>query len=123
MDTEGTAFAQLHRVGGRKSTFTRGQTIQRSVSSTLTAGDELFFQLDGACLDVAGETWQIEVCGIHSAVPYHWIQLNLCGNVTYGLTLRADELDAPRIRERLAAWVPHEMMSSPDLRVVSTAAE
>jgi hypothetical protein len=114
---------KTYAVLGKRQATTGKRTVRHSVSSVLTDGDELFFQLDGTSVDVNGETWQIEVCGVHSADSHHWIQLSVCGNVTYGLTLKADDLDPQGIRQRVAAWLPHGTIYAPESGVVSAAAE
>jgi hypothetical protein len=108
---------------GRNSATTGKRTAEDAGSNRVTHGDELFFQLDGTRVDAAGESWQIEICGVHSVDSHHWIQLTVSGHVSYGLTLKADELDPSSIRERIAAWLPQAMTYAPDSGVVSAAAE
>jgi hypothetical protein len=83
--------------------------IARSEPVTLTAGhevsplDELFFSLDGSTVATEEDQWRVEVCGIHFIAAQRWVQLNLCGEVTYSVTLKIDSVDARRICEDLAA--------------------
>jgi hypothetical protein len=67
--------------------------------------DELFFSLEGRTLESRGSQWRIEVCGVHSAALYHWIQLNLRGPMQCGLTLRADRLDASDVVDVVQDWL------------------
>lgn len=91
--------------------------------NVVTASDELFFALDKTTLDIEGETWNVEVCGIFSEGAEHWIQANLHGFVTYSVTLRASALDAAEIRKTLSAWLPYAtfLVEDPSERVVSVA--
>lgn len=97
--------------------------IATQSANVVTASDELFFSLDKTTLDVEGETWNVEVCGIYSDGAEHWIQANLHGFVSYSVTLRADALDAAEIRKTLSAWLPCAtlLVEHPSERVVSIA--
>jgi hypothetical protein len=83
--------------------------IARAEPVTLTAGDEvspldeLFFSLDGSTVATDNDEWRVEVCGIHFIAAERWVQLNLCGEVTYSVTLKVNNVDARRICEDLAA--------------------
>jgi hypothetical protein len=92
--------------------------------NSVTAGDELFFNLDSTDLEVGDDTWRVEVCGVHSDGPDHWIQANLHGFVSYSVTLRTDALDAGEVRGTLSAWLPFAPLASEDPtdRIVSVAA-
>lgn len=65
--------------------------------------DELFFSLDGSTVATANEQFRVEVSGIHFGHDGRWLQLNLCGDVNYSVTLKIDTVDARAIRENLAA--------------------
>ena len=86
--------------------------IARAVSGRPTLADEvspldeLFFSLDGSEVASDEEKWRVEVCGIHFSRAGRWVQLNLCGDTTYNVTLKIDTVDARTIRENLAACVP-----------------
>jgi hypothetical protein len=43
------------------------------------------------------------VSGIHFGHDGRWLQLNLCGDVNYSVTLKIDTVDARAIRDNLAA--------------------
>ena len=49
------------------------------------------------------EEWRVEVSGIHFGNAGRWVQLNLCGDVNYSVTLKIDTVDASAIRENLSA--------------------
>ncbi len=91
--------------------------------NSVTAGDELFFNLDSSDLEVGDDTWRVEVCGVHSDGPDHWIQANLHGFVSYSVTLRTDALDAGEVRGTLSAWLPFAPLASedPSDRIISVA--
>jgi len=91
--------------------------------NSVTAGDELFFNLDSTDLEVGDDTWRVEVCGVHSDGPAHWIQANLHGFVSYSVTLRTEALDAGEVRGTLSAWLPFAPLASedPSERIVSVA--
>jgi hypothetical protein len=65
--------------------------------------DELFFSLDGSTVATADEQFRVEVSGIHFGHDGRWLQLNLCGDVNYSVTLKIDTVDARAIRDNLAA--------------------
>jgi hypothetical protein len=65
--------------------------------------DELFFSLDGSTVATADEQFRVEVSGIHFGHDGRWLQLNLCGDVSYSVTLKIDTVDARVIRDSLAA--------------------
>ena len=73
--------------------------------NVVNPSDELFFSLEGRTLESRGCAWRIEVCGVHSAAFAHWIQLNLCGPMQCGLTLRADRLDAEHVVDVVQNWL------------------
>jgi hypothetical protein len=105
---------------GRQTTF---HSLATQSANSLTAGDELFFNLDSSDLRVDGESWRVEVCGIHSDGADHWVQANLHGFVNYSVTLRADELDAAEVRSTLISWLPGAPLpgDDPAERIVSVA--
>jgi hypothetical protein len=97
-------------------------TVTTESPNVVTPGDELFFNLDRTTLDVGGESWNVEVCGVHSDGLDYWIQANLHGFVTYSVTFRTHELDVADIRKTLAEWLPSApLLDHQDERVVSIA--
>ncbi len=83
----------------------------------------MFFNLDSSDLEVGHDTWRVEVCGVHSDGPDHWIQANLHGCVSYSVTLRTEALDAGEVRGTLSAWLPFApiLAEDPSDRIVSVA--
>jgi hypothetical protein len=79
--------------------------------NVVNPSDELFFSLEGRALESRGSLWRIEVCGVHSAALYHWIQLNLRGPMQCGLTLRADRLDAGHVVDVVQDWLDDSVSS------------
>jgi hypothetical protein len=105
---------------GRSASF---HAIATEWPNTVTPSDELFFNLDSADLEIGDETWRVEVCGVHSDGPDHWVQANLHGFVSYSVTVRADSLDAGEVRGTLSAWLPYATAptEAPTERIVSVA--
>jgi hypothetical protein len=99
-------------------------SIATESPNSVTPGDELFFNLDSSELEVGDDTWRVEVCGVHSNGPDHWVQANLHGFVNYSVTVRAEALDASEVRGTLSAWLPYAplLAEDPAERIVSVAA-
>jgi hypothetical protein len=74
-----------------------------TIADEVSPLDELFFSLDGSTIAAADEEWRVEVSGIHFGHHGRWVQLNLCGDVNYSVTLKIDTVDARAIRDNLAA--------------------
>ena len=74
-----------------------------AIADEVSPLDELFFSLDGSTVATADEEWRIEVSGIHFSNDGRWLQLNLCGDVNYSVTLKIDTVDVRAIRDNLAA--------------------
>jgi hypothetical protein len=91
-------------------------------STEVTRADELFVNLDRSNVDTQDGSWRIEVCGIHTHGSRSWIQLNLWAEACYGLTLRIDNLDAPRVREMLGEWLSSASMTVGSRQLISAAA-
>ena len=91
-----------------------GRHLESSAATdgTVTPADELFLNLDGTLVNSSLQSWRIEVCGIHSDESRNWVQLNLCGRDSYGVTLCADHLDPAPIRRMLADWLPRLSFAS-----------
>jgi hypothetical protein len=85
--------------------------------NVVNPSDELFFALEGRTVESGGDTWRIEVCGVHSVVSAdagnhdHWIQLNLCGPVECELTLRSACLDAAYVMSVVRDWLDDTVSS------------
>jgi len=73
--------------------------------------DELFFALEGRTIESRGETWRLDVCGVHSVGDDHWIQLNLCGPVECELTLRSDRLETSYVMTLVRDWLDDRVPS------------
>src|SRR5262249_14498255 len=73
--------------------------------------DELFFALEGRTIESSGDTWRIDVCGVHSVGDEHWIQLNLRGPVECELTLRADRLETAYVMALVRDWLDDRVPS------------
>jgi hypothetical protein len=99
------------------------RTIATQSPNTVTPGDELFFNLDSSDLEVGDDTWRVEVCGVHSNGPDHWVQANLHGFVSYSVTVRTEALDAGAVRGTLSAWLPSatDLGDTSSERIVSVA--
>lgn len=78
----------------------------------ITRSDELFFALEGRTLEAAGNRWRLEICGVHSADSQHWVQLNLRGAVSQGLTIRVRRLDARDVLTMVREWLEGVLPSS-----------
>ena len=74
-----------------------------TIADEVSPLDELFFSLDGSTVATADEQFRVEVSGIHFGHDGRWLQLNLCGDVNYSVTLKIDTVDARAIRNDLAA--------------------
>ena len=81
----------------------RAQPIAETINDEVSPLDELFFSLDGSTIATDDEKWRVEVSGIHFAHSGRWVQMNLCGDVNYSVTLKIDSVDARAIRENVAA--------------------
>jgi hypothetical protein len=86
----------------------RAEPIAAIAADEVSALDELFFSLDGSTVAGEADEWRIEVSGIHFGADGRWLQLNLCGDVTYSVTLKIDTVDAGAIRQNLAACLPSD---------------
>ena len=74
-----------------------------TIADDVSPLDELFFSLDGSTVATADEQFRVEVSGIHFGHHGRWLQLNLCGDVNYSVTLKIDTVDVCAIRDHLAA--------------------
>jgi hypothetical protein len=86
----------------------RAEQIAAITADEVSALDELFFSLDGTTVAAEADEWRIEVSGIHFGAAGRWLQLNLCGDVTYSVTVKIDTVDAGAIRQNLAACLPSD---------------
>jgi hypothetical protein len=93
----------------------RAEQIAAITADEVSALDELFFSLDGTTVASEADEWRIEVSGIHFGSGGRWLQLNLCGDVTYSVTVKIDTIDAGAIRENLAACLPSDTHSPASL--------
>lgn len=87
----------------------------------LTSSDELFFALDGRTVEADGDSWRIEVCGVHSTASRHWLQLQLCGPVAQGLTLRVERQDVPRVLGIVRDWLEGSLPAALESAVTGKA--
>ena len=71
---------------------------RRSVAARRT-----FFQPRRHEVATEDEQWRVEVSGIHFGHDGRWLQLNLCGDVNYSVTLKIDTVDVRAIHDNLAA--------------------
>jgi|ERR1051325_12043202 len=90
----------------------KAEPVAAIAADEVSALDELFFSLDGTTVAREVDEWRIEVSGIHFGAGGRWVQLNLCGDVTYSVTLKIDSVDARAIRENLAACLPADNSAS-----------
>ena len=90
-------------VGSSWCRIARTEPVAATIAEEVSPLDELFFSLDGSTVATEDEEWRLEVSGIHFGDAGRWVQLNLCGEVTYSVTLKIDSVDARAIREDLAA--------------------
>ena len=74
-----------------------------AITDEVSPLDELFFSLDGSTVATGNEHWRVEVSGIHFGHSGRWLQLNLCGDVNYSVTLKIDTVDVHAIHDNLAA--------------------
>ena len=65
----------------------RAEPVALTAGDEVSALDELFFSLDGSTVAANEDEWRVEVCGIHFIAAERWVQLNLCGEVTYNFRL------------------------------------
>ena len=93
-------------VGSTWCRIARADSAAATVADDLSPLDELFFSLDGTTVATEEDEWRLEVSGIHFGAAGRWVQLNLCGEVTYSVTLKIDTVDARTIRENLTACLP-----------------
>ena len=89
-------------VGSSWCRITRAEPAA-TIADEVSPLDELFFSLDGSTVATADEQWRVEVSGIHFGHDGRWLQLNLCGDVNYSVTLKIDTVDVRAIRDNLAA--------------------
>jgi len=90
-------------VGTSWCRITRADPVAATIADEVSPLDELFFSLDGSTIATDGEEWRVEVSGIHFGNAGRWVQLNLCGDVNYSVTVKIDTVDASAIRENLTA--------------------
>jgi hypothetical protein len=89
-------------VGTSWCRITRAEPVA-TIADEVSPLDELFFSLDGSTVATADEQWRVEVSGIHFGHDGRWLQLNLCGDVNYSVTLKIDTVDVRAIHDNLAA--------------------
>jgi hypothetical protein len=90
-------------VGTTWCRIARAEPVTLTAADEVSALDEIFFSLDGSTVATNEDEWRVEVCGIHFIAAERWVQLNLCGDITYSVTLKVNDVDARRICEDLAA--------------------
>ena len=88
---------------GANCRIARAEPIAEAIADEVSPLDELFFSLDGSTIATDDEKWRVEVSGIHFGDSGRWVQMNLCGDVNYSVTLKIDTVDARAIRENVAA--------------------
>jgi len=89
-------------VGSSWCRITRAEPVA-TIADEVSPLDELFFSLDGSTVATADDQFRVEVSGIHFGHHGRWVQLNLCGDVNYSVTLKIDTVDVRAIRDNLAA--------------------
>jgi len=94
-------------VGSSWCRITRAEPVAATIADEVSPLDELFFSLDGSTVATADEAWRVEVSGIHFGNRGRWVQLNLCGDVNYSVTLKIDTVDVRAIRDNLAACLAY----------------
>jgi hypothetical protein len=115
VQSSGLGFASSGRVGITWCRIARAEQIAAITADEVSPLDELFFSLDGTTVASEADEWRIEVSGIHFGSGGRWLQLNLCGDVTYSVTVKIDTVDAGAIRENLAACLPCDTPSPASL--------
>jgi len=116
----GLGIARLSGVGHSLASDTV-QTSAEARRNLVNPSDELFFSLEGRAIESRGDTWRIEVCGVHSAAYCYWVQLNLRGPVQCELTLRTEQLDAAQIVDIVRDWLNDSMSSDVEPCLVGKA--
>jgi hypothetical protein len=101
----GSGIAPSEAVVRRSAQLDAVSTLPTADRNTLTACDEFFFALDGQSFEANGETWTLDVCGVHAASRQQWVQLHLRGRVSQGLTVRVARLDAREVLSLVHDWL------------------
>jgi hypothetical protein len=89
--------------------------------NTVSPSDELFFLLEGQIVEGRGEQWRVEVCGVYASDCQRWIQLNLCGPYTRGVTLRTALADVADILDLVRDWLDDSLPTRLEPCIVSQA--
>jgi hypothetical protein len=105
----------------RRSRFDNGSALAIAERCAITVSDEFFFALDGRDVAAHGERWRVEVCGIHSSTSQHWLQLQLRGPVTQGLTLRVPRLDFSEVLRTVEQWLEGSLPAAFETAVTGRA--
>jgi hypothetical protein len=116
----GSGIALRRRVT-RRSRFDTGSALATAERCTITPADEFFFALEGRDVDANGERWSVEVYGIHSDASQHWLQLQLRGTVTQGLTLRVPRLDLSSVLQMVQQWLEGSLPAALETAVTGRA--
>jgi len=111
----------VNRASRSKSLIVESAPIHSPASRSASSSDELYFLLEGRTVEGRGEQWQVEVCGVYSAGAQRWIQLNLRGPYTCGVTLRCGSLPAEDVIDLLHDWLDDSLPARHERRVVSHA--
>jgi hypothetical protein len=116
----GLRIALTHGVISRPS-FRRAEPGSASSSNGVSPSDELFFLLEGQVVEGRGSLWRVEVCGVYASDCQRWIQLNLCGPHTRGVTLRTALVEASDILDLLRDWLDDSLPTRLEPCIVSQA--
>jgi hypothetical protein len=81
----------------------------------------LFFLLEGQIVEGRGSHWRVQVCGIYSTDVDRWIQLNLIGPYTRGVTVRGGFMAAGDLLDLLGSWLDDALPSERESCIVSQA--
>jgi hypothetical protein len=97
------------------TTWCRIARAEPVVGEEVSPLDELFFSLDGTTVATDREEWRVEVAGIHFGAAGRWVQLNLCGDTTYSVTMKIDTVDPQTIRKDIVACLAAPSRPAPSL--------
>jgi hypothetical protein len=96
-------------------------TATIATRNLVSPSDELFFLLEGETVHGRGSDWRIQVCGVYSTDTDCWIQLNLAGPFTCGVTVRAGFMAVGDLLDLLEQWLDNSLPSELESCIVSQA--
>ena len=118
-DRPGSGIANLSSVRRLFAIAKNLELHESSGPNSLTPSDELFFSLEGRTVQSGAECWRVEVCGVHSTPSHYWVQMNLRGSVSYGITVRSLVPDPAGLLETLRDWLDDPTLDDLDFPVLN----